>query len=98
MCRMSSHEHDHDHGHSHNHAPQSLSALVGVLTLTSVVFLAELIAGIVSGSLALLADAAHMLSDSAGLVVALAACWWVGARHRHAQPLGIAGQKCWLRR
>ena len=70
---MSSHEHDHDHGHSHNHAPQSLSALVGVLTLTSVVFLAELIAGIVSGSLALLADAAHMLSDSAGLVVALAA-------------------------
>ena len=44
---MSSHEHDHDHGHSHNHAPQSLSALVGVLTLTSVVFLAELIAGIV---------------------------------------------------
>ena len=73
MCRMSSHEHDHSHGHSHNHAPQSLSALVGVLTLTSVVFLAELIAGIVSGSLALLADAAHMLSDSAGLVVALAA-------------------------
>lgn len=70
---MSSHEHDHHHGHSHNHAPQSLSALVGVLTLTSVVFLAELIAGIVSGSLALLADAAHMLSDSAGLVVALAA-------------------------
>ena len=70
---MSSHERDHDHGHSHNHAPQSLSALVGVLTLTSVVFLAELIAGIVSGSLALLADAAHMLSDSAGLVVALAA-------------------------
>ena len=91
---MSSHEHDHDHGHSHNHAPQSLSALVGVLTLTSVVFLAELIAGIVSGSLALLADAAHMLSDSAGLVVALAAM----LVRRHARPSGIAGQKCWLRR
>lgn len=70
------HAHDHDHHHGalgHSHAPSSLKALVAVIALTGVVFFAELIAGIVSGSLALLADAAHMFSDSAGLVVALVA-------------------------
>lgn len=68
------HKHDHIHaGHGHSHAPSSMKALVAVITLTGVVFLAELIAGMVSGSLALLADAAHMFSDSAGLVVALVA-------------------------
>lgn len=69
--------HDHEHHHhgalGHSHAPSSLKALVAVIALTGVVFFAELIAGIVSGSLALLADAAHMFSDSAGLVVALVA-------------------------
>lgn len=57
----------------HSHAPRSPGALAAVLGLTSVIFLAELVAGIVSGSLALLSDAMHMLSDSTGLMLALAA-------------------------
>lgn len=57
----------------HVHAPHSPGALVAVLGLTAVIFVAELVAGLVSGSLALLSDAMHMLSDSTGLILALAA-------------------------
>lgn len=73
---MTTHDH-HAHDHSgiggHSHAPNSLKALFAVLILTTTVFFAELIAGLVSGSLALLADAMHMLSDSTGLIIALVA-------------------------
>lgn len=44
-----------------------------VIILTSVIFFAELIGGLISGSMALLADAMHMLSDSTGLIIALVA-------------------------
>lgn len=63
----------HSHDHDHSHVPQSLRALVLVIILTSVIFFAELIGGLVSGSMALLADAMHMLSDSTGLIIALVA-------------------------
>lgn len=65
-------EHHHDHS-GHSHVPKSLKALAAVLILTGTVFFAELIAGLVSGSLALLADAMHMLSDATGLIIALVA-------------------------
>lgn len=64
----------HDHGEAgHSHTPQTLRALVTVIVLTSVIFFAELIGGLLSGSMALLADAMHMLSDSTGLIIALIA-------------------------
>ena len=72
----SHHDHDHDHhGHDHNHShvPSSLKALLGVLFFTAVIFFAELFGGWYSGSLALISDAMHMLSDSTGLVVAAVA-------------------------
>jgi cobalt-zinc-cadmium efflux system protein len=43
------------------------------LGLTSVVLVVEVIGAVISGSLALLADAGHMLTDAAGLVIALIA-------------------------
>ncbi len=78
---MLSHHHDHgdhgghDHGHGHSHAPATVSPkrLIAVTALTLTIFFAELIGGLVSGSLALLADAGHMLTDAAGLLMALAA-------------------------
>lgn len=70
---MSHEHHEHVHDHAHSHAPSSLAALIAVISLTATVFFAELIVGFISGSLALLADAAHMLSDSAGLIIALLA-------------------------
>lgn len=65
-----SHSHSHSHSHHHHHGADSLKALITVLGFTATIFLAELIGGWVSGSLALISDAMHMLSDSTGLLVA----------------------------
>lgn len=80
MAASHQHQHEHhEHGghdhHDHHHDLRStpLRALVFVLSLSLVIFVAEVIAGLWSGSLALLADAAHVLSDSAGVIVAGAA-------------------------
>ena len=67
-------------GHDHAHAHGTLTAtgrhrkrLVVVLGITLAVLVAEVVGGLLSGSLALLADAGHMLTDSAGLLIALIA-------------------------
>lgn len=69
----------HDHGHhGHSHAPDrsiGKRALRIVLALTAAFTVAEVIGGVLTGSLALLADAGHMLSDSLSLMVALFAIW-----------------------
>ena len=44
-----------------------------VVAITAAVFVVQVIGGLLSGSLALLADAGHMLTDSTGLVIALIA-------------------------
>ena len=75
----SAHGHDHsDHDHAgHSHAP-TVSAdnerivLIGFL-LTAGYMVAEIVAGLLSGSLALIADAGHMLTDAAALLLAWAA-------------------------
>lgn len=59
-------EHDHASGKSER-------ALWIALGLTSSVLVAETVGGIVTGSLALISDAAHMLTDAAALAIALAA-------------------------
>lgn len=62
------------HAHSHTHtAGSSITRLGIVLALTATVLIAEVVAALLSGSLALLADAGHMATDSAGLVIALGA-------------------------
>lgn len=61
------------HDHHHDHRGADARALAVVLCLTAAFAVAEVIGGIVSGSLALLADAGHMLSDSVSLGLALGA-------------------------
>jgi cobalt-zinc-cadmium efflux system protein len=67
----------HDHaagGHAHDHTAGANAKMLGwALALTSVYLVAEVIGGIVFNSLALLSDAAHMLTDVAALVIALMA-------------------------
>ena len=69
----------HDHaGHSHSHAhARSANArrLAIVLGLVLVYIVAEVIGGLLTNSLALLADAGHMLSDAAALGLSLFALW-----------------------
>lgn len=61
------------HHHHHHHVPATHGRLIAALSVTFGIFLAELIGALVTGSLALLADAGHMLVDSSGLVIALIA-------------------------
>jgi cobalt-zinc-cadmium efflux system protein len=63
--------HDHGHGQALTATGKHRRRLVIVLAITATVFVLEVIGGLLSGSLALLADAAHMLTDSTGLVIAL---------------------------
>ena len=60
----------HEHDHAQGASPTRLAV---ALALTSTVLLGEVVVGWLSGSLSLLADAGHMATDSAGLVVALLA-------------------------
>jgi cobalt-zinc-cadmium efflux system protein len=61
------------HGHSHTPASRNKKRLVIVLALTTTYLIAEVFAGLLTHSLALLADAGHMLTDLAGLGLALMA-------------------------
>lgn len=75
---MHSHTHSHDHhDHAHAHGVSDTAdgrrrvAIAAVLTFAFM--FAEVIGGLISGSLALLADAAHMLTDAGSLALA-----WIG--------------------
>lgn len=72
--------HDHGHGHGLTSASQAHKGrLVMVLAITSTIMVVEVIGAAISGSLALLADAGHMLTDVAGIGLSLLAIWF-GAR------------------
>jgi cobalt-zinc-cadmium efflux system protein len=74
------HRPGHVHGHSSGGHDRTggRRALKLTLALTTAFLVAEVVGGLVSGSLALLADAGHMLSDSLSLSVALFAAWLAG--------------------
>jgi cobalt-zinc-cadmium efflux system protein len=58
-------------GHVHSHGPaRDRRRLLLVLLITGTVLAAEVVGAALSGSLALLADAGHMLTDTAGLLIA----------------------------
>ena len=64
------HPHAHGHPHGHSHAG-SRARLAWTLGLVAVYMVAEAAGGWLTGSLALLADAGHMLSDAAALGLSL---------------------------
>ncbi len=61
------------HGHEMTATGAHRKRLVIVLLISSAVLLAEVIGGLIAGSLALLADAGHVLTDMTGLTLALIA-------------------------
>ncbi|GAA4371113.1 cation diffusion facilitator family transporter [Agromyces bauzanensis] len=87
--------HSHDHGHAHG-AAANRTRLVVAIAIIAAFLVVQVVGGLLSGSLALLADAGHMASDLIGLVVALIAAM-VAARpatdrqtygYRRAEVLG----------
>ena len=68
MVMTTDHDHGHSHGHGHIHAhAQDERRLLLALVLTGGFMIVEAVGGILAGSLALLADAGHMLTDTAAL-------------------------------
>lgn len=66
---MSDSKHTHNHSHAHNHDGKlSMAVFINIL-LT----IAQIIGGIFSGSLSLIADALHNLSDAGAIVIAIVA-------------------------
>lgn len=88
------HGHRHSHGvlggHDHSDALRSASrrSLAGALVLISAYMVAEVVGGILSGSLALLADAGHMLTDAAAIALALAAMYLAGKAYTSRRTYG----------
>jgi cobalt-zinc-cadmium efflux system protein len=72
---LSGHHHDHA-GHAHHHAPSADAdrRWLGIALALILAFMAvEVVAGILASSLALLSDAAHMLTDAGAIALALVA-------------------------
>ncbi len=61
--------------HDHHHIPSSRKALLGALCLTLGFAVVEFVFGLLAGSLALVADAGHMLADTSALGLAAFAAW-----------------------
>lgn len=80
-----SHSHSHGHGHSHSHGlhahphgadhTRSTRALRWALILTAFILVVEAVGGWMSNSLALLADAGHVLTDAGALGLSLFVAW-----------------------
>ena len=68
------HDHGHHHGHGHVHAPASFGRAFAIgIVLNSLFVGVEAIYGVIAGSMALVADAGHNLSDVLGLLIAWSA-------------------------
>ncbi len=79
--------HDHDHGQANRRA------LATVLALTASFTVVEIVGGLLTGSLALLADAGHMLSDNLSLGIALFAAWLAQRPATPEKSFGYGGRR-----
>ena len=86
------HDHGHGHGHAHHHhdAPASYDRAFALgIGLNLAYVAAETVAGLVAGSLALLADAGHNLSDVLGLALAWGAAWLARRQPTERRTYGL---------
>src|ERR1700722_5784394 len=85
----------HSHSHSHGRGPATVTgqhrrALLAVLGISTAIAVAEVIGAIITGSLVLLADAAHMAADAAGVGLSLLATWFAGRPATAKRTFGYA--------
>jgi cobalt-zinc-cadmium efflux system protein len=70
--------HHHHHGHHHHHDARegNKKGLIIALAITTGIMFLEFFGGLLTNSLALLADSGHMLSDASSLALSLFAMWF----------------------
>jgi len=88
-----SHHHHHHHSHAGDHghggpAGGRRRKLLFALLLTTVMMAVEVTGGLWSGSLALLADAGHMLVDALALLLAVLGAWMAARPADHRRSYG----------
>src|SRR6204780_436505 len=85
---------DHSHGHSHAHGGTVTGthrrALATVMAISTTIAAAEVVGAIITGSLVLLADAAHMAADAAGVGLSLLAAWFASRPATDRRTFGYA--------
>ena len=77
----------HDHGHDHSHGANKKVLLISFIII-SIYMIVEAIGGFLTNSLALLADAGHMLSDAVSLGIALLAYTLGGKAANYSKTFG----------
>ena len=89
---VTEHHHHHDDHQHHHHAASPGAALRSAAALTIAFALVEVLGGWWTGSLALLSDAGHMLTDGAALGLGAMAAWMARRppSERHSYGLGRA--------
>lgn len=75
--------------HSHSHSGGNRNRLLAAFVVTAVFMVAEVAGGLLSGSLALLADAGHMLTDAAALLMALLAVQFASRKPNARHTFGL---------
>ncbi|WP_077285070.1 cation diffusion facilitator family transporter [Cognaticolwellia aestuarii] len=66
-----SHSHGHSHSHSHSHSHTANGKLTLAVFINVLLTIVQIVGGILSGSLSLIADALHNLSDAGAIVIAI---------------------------
>ncbi|MFC5437715.1 cation diffusion facilitator family transporter [Rhodanobacter umsongensis] len=76
MSMPATDQHNHSHSHDHGHSGDARSRkLLFAFVLTTAMMAVEVVGGMWSGSLALLADAGHMMVDALALLLAVVGAW-----------------------
>lgn len=75
--------------HSHSAASTHRAPLVRVLGVSSAILVMELVVGLATNSLSLLADAAHVFADVAGMGLSLGAIWLAGRPANVSRTFGL---------
>ena len=80
---------DHSHASALSAGGKHKRPLLYAFALTAAYMVVEAVAGVLTGSLALLSDAGHMLTDVVGLGMALAAIQFAQSRRTSSQTYGL---------
>jgi cobalt-zinc-cadmium efflux system protein len=79
----------HGHHHGHHHGPSSSTRAFAIgIALNLIIVAAEVVAGVLAHSMALLADAGHNLGDALGLVLAGGAALLARRKPSHRRTYG----------
>lgn len=82
--------HSHDHGHDHSHHFDTHNRAFAIAIILNTLFVViEATYGVLSGSLALIADAGHNLSDVMGLILAWVASWLASKAASYSKTYGL---------